>query len=313
MDKKPLTYYFEFDQCGEWYNGELPKLLPFTLKTLSYYGIRHVALTDPLLALMMRYKGLSYRLKEELEKAGLDFVDAHSIYGTWWDLNEPDPARRAEMIAQHCHAMAIAASLGVKTITIHVGNSLSPTVKYPPSPWLDAMSKMTREQHIDNATEALKVLVPYAESLEMTICIENVRYICTTPEALLELKRRFPSDALGFCFDAGHSNLVTALYQSSDLPSQRAMAADTSTPLSIQILKQMLPHIVNCHLHDNDGMDDQHLNVGDGTLPWNDIIPLLKQAPRLLCLQSEVLPTHREIPLPTLVNTFQKFFGDWTE
>ena len=313
MNKKPFTYYFEFNQCGEWCNGEIPMLLPFALKSLAYHGIKHVVLTDNLFPLMMRYKGLSYRLKAVVEEAGLDFVDAHSIYGTWWDLNEPDPARRAEMVAAQCHAMALAASLGVKTITIHVGNSLSPSVKYKPSPWLDAISKVTREQHIDNATEALKVLVPFAESLGITICIENVRYVCTTPEALLELKRRFPSEALGFCFDAGHANLVEPLYKISDLPCQRAMAADTSTPLSLQILKQMLPHIVNCHLHDNDGTDDQHLAPGEGTLDWKSIAALLKQAPRLQCLQSEVLPAHLGIPIPPYVKTFQKFFGDWTD
>ena len=313
MKKKPLTYYFEFNQCGDFSQDSLPKLFIYILKSLACHGVRHIVLTHSLFPLLMQYKGLSYKIKAAVEEAGLDFVDAHSVCGTWWDLNEPDDTRREEMIATHIHTMALAASMGVKTITIHVGNSLAPGRSYPPGPWLDAISKTSREQMIDNAIKALKVLVPYAESQEMTICIENVRYVCTTPEALLEIKRHFPSEALGLCCDVGHANISLPLYEASDIPSQRAMAADTSSPLSLQIIRQMLPHIVNCHLHDNDGSDDQHLLPGMGTLDWNSISALLRQAPRLQCLQSEVMPVLNGITLPSLVDTFHRIFGEWAE
>ena len=313
MDKKPLTFLFEFESCGDWSRGEVPALCAYALKSLAYHGVRHIVLTNTLLALMMRYKGLLQKVKAAVEEAGLDFVDAHSIFGTWWDLNEPDPARREEMIATHIHAMALAAELGVKTITIHVGNSLSPCRVYSPSPWLDMISQTSREQMIENSVTALKRLVPYAESLGMTICIENVRYVCTTPEALWEIKREFPSEALGFCCDVGHANIVRPLYEASEFPEQRAMAADASTPLALQIVKQMLPHIVNCHLHDNDGTDDQHRLPGDGTLDWTAVAALLRQAPRLQCLQSEVLSVRCKATMPVLVETFHRIFGEWAE
>ena len=317
MSKKPLTYYFEFQDCGDWSRGEVPALFSYALKALAYHGVRHIVLTDALLGLMMHFRWgwekLSYKIKAAVEEAGLDFVDAHSVYGTWWDLNEPDPARRAEMVAAHVHAMSLAASLGVKTITIHVGNSLSPNVNYPPTPWLEMISRTSREQMIENAVTALKVLVPYAETLGMTIAIENVRYVCTTPEALWEIKRNFPSEALGFCYDAGHANIVRPLYEASEFPGHRAMAADTSKQLAVQILEQMLPHIVNCHLHDNDGVGDQHLLPGDGTLDWAGVEALLRKAPRLQCLQSEVLPVRCKAPIPVVVETFRRIFGEWAE
>ena len=317
MDKKPLTYYFELHECGDWSQGEVPALFSYALKALAHHGVRHIVLSEGLLAQMMHYRWgwecLSRKIKAAVEEAGLDFVDAHSVYGTWWDLNEPDPERREEMVAAHIHAMSLAASLGVKTITIHVGNSLSPGVNYPPSAWLDAISQVTWERHVDNATAALKRLVPYAETLGMTICIENVRYVCTTPEALLEIKRRFPSEALGFCYDAGHANIVEPLYRASDIPSQRAMAENASTPLALQILDQMLPHVVNCHLHDNDGKGDQHLLPGMGTLDWAGVAARLKRAPRLQCLQSEMLPVRCKTPIPVMVETFRSIFGDFAE
>ena len=59
----------------------------------------------------------------------------------------------------------------------------------------------------------------------------------------------------------------------------------------------MLPHVVNCHLHDNNGLTDQHLNRGAGTVDWPKVLSLLKTAPRLKVIQSEVIPmrTHTAI------------------
>ena len=313
MEKKPLTYFFEFTQCGDFGQESLPMFFTYMLKSLSCHGVRHIVLTNTMFQLMMRYKGLSYKVKDAVEGAGLDFVDAHSICSTWWDLNEPDESRRAEMIATHMHTMALAASMGVKTITIHVGGSQTPVRNTPPDPWLDAISQLSLEQMIDNAINALKVLVPYAESLGITICIENIYYVCTTPEVLLEIKRHFPSEALGLCCDVGHANVSRPLYEASDNPVHRAMAADASTPLSLLIVKQMLPHIVTCHLHDNNGLEDRHLLPGMGTLDWDSVSALLRQAPRLQCLQSEVMPVQKGITLPTLVGAFNRIFGEWAE
>ena len=313
MEEKPLTYFFEYTQCGDFSQEYLPMFFTYMLKSLACHGVRHIVLTNSMFQLMMRNKGLSYKVKAAVEEAGLDFVDAHSICGTWWDLNEPDESRREEMIATHIHTMALASSMGVKTITIHVGGSLSPGRNYPPSPWLEAICQLSLEQMIDNAVKALKILVPYAESLGVTICIENIYYVCTTPEVLLEIKRHFPSEALGLCCDVGHANVSRPLYEASDNPLHRAMAADASSPLSLQIIRQMLPHIVNCHLHDNDGLQDQHLLPGMGNLDWDSISALLRKAPRLQCLQSEVMPVQKGIMLPSLVNAFQRIFGEWAE
>ena len=51
----------------------------------------------------------------------------------------------------------------------------------------------------------------------------------------------------------------------------------------------MLPDIVTVHVHDNDGMCDKHaLPDKDGTIDWKQMYQVLKRAPRLLSLQSEV-------------------------
>ena len=83
--------------------------------------------------------------------------------------------------------------------------------------------------------------------------------------------------------------------------------------LGEKILRTMLPHIVNCHLHDNDGVADYHRLPGKGTIRWDRIAALLRTAPRLQCLQSEVLPVRTNTLLTDLVPKFRELFGDWTD
>ena len=74
-------------------------------------------------------------------------------------------------------------------------------------------------------------------------------------------------------------------------------------------LEKMLPHIVNCHLHDNTGMGDRHDLPGTGNLDWDKIVRLLKTAPRLRVIQSEVAYTRYGMPMKTLVEKFKTLFA----
>ena len=76
-----------------------------------------------------------------------------------------------------------------------------------------------------------------------------------------------------------------------------------------RILEKMLPHVVNCHLHDNDGISDKHRNIGDGTIDWNHIAPLLKSAPRLKVIQSEVIPIKANASIKAICEKMQSMFA----
>jgi ferredoxin len=74
--------------------------------------------------------------------------------------------------------------------------------------------------------------------------------------------------------------------------------------------EKMLPHIVNCHLHDNDGNADYHRCPGAGNIDWKKTADLLRKAPRLKCIQSEVIPTRDNLPIKTLCETFRNIFPE---
>ena len=51
--------------------------------------------------------------------------------------------------------------------------------------------------------------------------------------------------------------------------------------------EKFAPYLVNCHLHDNNGILDSHQQVGTGTIDWDRIRNVLKSAPRLQSIQNE--------------------------
>ena len=76
-----------------------------------------------------------------------------------------------------------------------------------------------------------------------------------------------------------------------------------------EALKKLLPWIVTCHLHDNNGLGDQHQLPGRGTIDWEHLMPELLAAPRLVSCQSEVGFLLYNIPIRTLCETMSRLVG----
>ena len=114
---------------------------------------------------------------------------------------------------------------------------------------------------------------------------------------LLYLKDKFPTDYLGFCFDAGHANIM-ATKNANTLEPSRAIDAynqiNQPVPWDDEILDKMLFNIVNCHLHDNYGLQDQHQLPGHGNIDWKNVLTKLSKAPRLQVIQNEAISPGRD-------------------
>lgn len=248
MKNIPLTHFFHI----EFVPKELQKVF---LREYVANGAKHIALSDAMILNIMAnandrefYKGLT-------REAGITYKDAHAPFGKFLDLN--CPVLHEEKILRAHFAMQIASEFGLDTITFHVG-----------SPCHEGY---TAEELHQETLRTVEELLPYAENCGLTFCIENVCNPSATAEKLLDIKNHFPTGTLGFCFDSGHAHL--------------AECKDNLQECSI--LAKMLPHIVTCHLHDNDGTVDDHRIPGNGTLDWKKLMPLLAKAPRLKCIQNE--------------------------
>ena len=120
----------------------------------------------------------------------------------------------------------------------------------------------------------------------MTVAIENIIAPTDTIGELLAIFERIDSPYLGCCYDSGHENVMTAT------PGKRPdmlceYIRDTlwhGTPqLQERILERLTPHIVCCHLHDNDGLNDA--------------------SPRLMSVQNEMNCVGHEISVRRMVET----------
>ncbi len=285
---QPLTYLFDFEYTND-------KSRPYVMQEFAHNGASSLVLTDTLIKQLEAESSMAGKLRQDLKDTGTVFVDSHAPFGIWEDLDLPMEEGRRTMIERKRLAMCIASDFGVDTITIHVGNAPREIIEMGYSV----------EQCDEAIARSLDELLPLAEKLGMVICIENIWCPTNTADKLLALIRRFDSEHLGICYDAGHANLMKCsrgVVESS--PENFFRNFGIPVPYDDRILEKLLPHVVNCHLHDNNGIFDQHRIFGKGNVDWAHDIPLLKQAPRLRSFQSEVIPVQSGAGIKELVDKF---------
>lgn len=289
MRNIPVTYYCSFP--------EEENLRRHLIQELADAGVKHIVFNEQMAMDSICHFGLAETLQKELADAGLSFCDAHAPFGPKLDLSCPYPKLYRQMIACHKLVLELCAFMNIDTITIHVGNN-----------HFEEARNYTADQLIGRIKNSLAELLPLAEKLGISICIENIWLPINTPEVLNSIKADFPTDALGFCYDSGHANLMDkGRYSAESGPRSHWAMANSGEPVwDDQILEKMLPHVVNCHLHDNMGIQDDHILAGDGTIAWDHIMPLLLSAPRLKVIQSEVNPIRHQIPFRKMVARFDE-------
>ncbi len=286
----PVTHLFDFEFTND-------RMRPYVMAEFAAHGAGNLVLTDTLIREIVKAPGFAKALHKDLQATGMRFVDAHAPFGTVEDLNLPIAALRPAMLIRQKLALEIIADFGVDSITCHVGNTPAEFAEFS----LDCLQ--------DSIIRSLDELLPVAEKLGITIAIENIWFATSTPEKLLAVVRHFDSDHLGLCYDAGHANLMA-----KDRGVETANPVDAwkrfgPIPYDPRILEKMLPAVTTCHLHDNNGLCDEHLLPGRGTIDWQRIIALLRTAPRLKCFQNEVIPVRTGASIADVCRTFEKLFA----
>ena len=205
----------------------------------------------------------------------------------------PVPEYRRQMLARLKFNLQLANDFGVDTMCVHIDTTIYP--------------EYTMAQHFDAARRTLDEVLPVAEKLGVVICLENIFKPLNTVDDILTLIREFPSPCLGACYDSGHANIMEhGMSDPECIAHDRYGKWGLPVPWETDILGRLLPHIVNCHLHDNRAAKDEHDLPGTGTVDWQTTFAKLRTAPRLKNIQSEVASTDHAIPIKTLVETFER-------
>ncbi len=284
----PFTYYLGFDELTEAQRAAM-------LDEFVCSGGKNLVLTDALLP-QFCYKPQSRRVfYKQIEQAGIKLVDAHSPYGPECDLMLPDDMRQVGQARQNL-VLEMVHEAGVKSCCFHLGNPI-------------AFPQFTLDELHTFICRTLEKLLKRAEELDIVICIENVFKPLNTVSEILSLVKKFDTPYLGVCYDAGHANIMEKGMNFSDSRPWGQWEGRGEVEWEKDVLTQLLPHIVNCHLHDNFASQDEHALPGSGTVDWQRTLALLKQAPRLQCMQSEVIPLRHGIAIRRLIETWDKLLN----
>ena len=278
MKNIPLTHYL-------FIHGLEPKFRYFMFRELAANGAENLVLSEDILSQVCFADIPMSKLQEikrEVKSAGLKFADAHSPFGARLDMNCPIADDRRKLLDVHKLSLACCSECEVDTITIHSGNPRFPGIRL--------------EEYRSFIRQSLEELLPVAERYGVTICIENIWFPTNTPEELINYYEYFNSPNLGMCFDAGHANLVKERNDDPEHPVNVGFGLMNMPPVwDDKVLEKMLPYIVICHLHDNDGLSDKHWSPFNGNIDWQKVMKTLAKAPKLRCLQNEVMLPGRDL------------------
>jgi sugar phosphate isomerase/epimerase len=133
--------------------------------------------------------------------------------------------------------------LGASLVTLHLGS---------------CPAGVGRDAALDNAVAGIRRAVPELERRRVRLALENHTQAIITdslgdhPEDFDRLMAELRSPWIGRTLDIGHAHINNHLEE---------------------FLRRPFDRVFNIHLHDNLGAEDQHLPVGEGTIPWGAILP----------------------------------------
>jgi sugar phosphate isomerase/epimerase len=171
----------------------------------------------------------------------------------------PEKSRRIDAMDEIKRALEAAELIPFTNLVLHLGERT------------DGWSPRT----IEFAQTALEHLGAFARPLGVRLLVENLTSEPTTPEHLITILEMGHLDNVGVCLDLGHAHMTVGI------------------PEAVATLG---PRIVAVHLHDNNGLKDEHLWPGDGTIPWTPTTDVLK---KLATPPAAVLEIHQSLGAET--------------
>lgn len=118
-----------------------------------------------------------------------------------------------------------------------------------------------RPAHFARLYKSLGEVEDFAKSHGIKIALENGRV-----SIIAGILKDFSPDFLGICYDSGHSNMKG----------------------EIEELVAVKDRLIAMHLHDNDGVDDQHKPLFSGTINWPRLAEIIAQSSYRKCINMEL-------------------------
>lgn len=154
---------------------------------------------------------------------------------------------RKASIQENLAALEAAAELGIKKMALHPG-------------YITGLGRFVADESKRYALESMEILLKKANSLQITLCLENMfpqNHFLSEPKEFQPIFDAFPEMRL--TLDIGHANLGPGKNRSTEF---------------IRLYGYRIGHVHAC---DNFGKDDSHLPVGAGMIDFEKILKKLKE------------------------------------
>ena len=173
----------------------------------------------------------------------------YTVHAPFADINIASPSKLFldVSIKKLEQSMAHASDLNAQLWVFHPGAKTGISSFYPGEDW---------KQNI----ASIKKLHETAEKFGLDIAMENLPekygFIMRNPKDFQRFYNETRLNDIGVVLDVGHANLENQ---------------------TINFLKQLPDRIVNIHLSDNMGENDQHLGIGYGKIDWKQFAETLEE------------------------------------
>lgn len=197
--------------------------------------------------------------KAKFDSVGLKMAQAHST----WPLPEGDDEKYTLYVEAAKRTAYCAAKLGCPRLVIHP--------VYP----FDG----TYEEGIAANVSVMKRVGEYAREVGVMLCVENLpftEYGAASVEGVCRIVDEVALPNVRVCLDTGHAAIF-----------------DVDVASAVRYIGARLEAL---HIHDNRGMDDEHLRPGDGVVDWNAFAEALSDIGFSGVLSLETSPKHSLYP-----------------
>lgn len=182
-----------------------------------------------------------HALKDKIDSSGLKVWSIHLPFSKILDISVLDDSIREKNVEFIAEMIQVSSIFNPSKLVLHSSSE----------PIIDSV----REQRIQNAIQSIGILKKYANEIGAQLCVENLPRTClgNTPEELLRIIADYPD--VGICFDTNHYL--------------------TGTP--IHFAQTAGRRIATLHISDYDGVNESHWILGDGNIPWMELIGIIKK------------------------------------
>ena len=194
-------------------------------------------------------------IKKVADDLELEIAHTHGMCGTFMPDNETHNNQVVKLTKKDLHATSL---LGAPSCVVHFINS-SRWDKQPP----ELMHRICGEMYDS--------FIPAAEKYKVNIAMETfgaarikgarIRDFFSDPVEFKRQYERLDTKYKTICVDTGHTNLATNM----------------GYPSVGDVIRYLGDLVEVLHMHDNNGIKDQHKILGTGIIDWKDVFAALDE------------------------------------